>query len=314
MALNHKIAAPVCWIQLSAPSITLYALTLISQPTQQEKALFEQSQQAKEQFHMLLTNYYLPTQHLFMTLTLLGLASAVHSLYVRWPTFKTKPFSPAHIAFCFPTLSHANAIQAYRASVNGLSSLPPDSLFKKLLFCYYSFFLVAGTILNLVFTVKYIKRIPQWTKLDLTGEEELPAPSQTIIHGIMEDMDTHETLKQSFVSPAVLEANEAGVLVRVRRGTEDYRMHGPFARTRKVPSLGFDLIMDEMELQQERARLLECTRSNAPRRRHRTMSDIVGFLNFYGRCEQQNDTTYGTFYSQTYVETGRSRFSTDTGA
>jgi len=288
--LNHKIAAPVCWIQLSAPSITLYALTLISQPTRHEELLFETSLEAKQHYHHLLTTYFLPSQHFFMVLTMVGLISAVHSLYVRWPTFKTKAFSPAHVAFCFPTLSHTNAIQAYRGSLNAYSTMPPDCLFKRILFGYWCFFLFTGTILNILFTIKYIVRIPEWTRPDLSGEEQPPDPSHTVAHEMMGETGLHESMQQPFISPAVLEANEAGVLVRNKRGSEAYRRHGPFVRTRNVSSLGFDLILSEMELREERARLLDWCARNAPRSRNRTMSDVPGHL-------------YGTFSDQSLQET-----------
>lgn len=314
VALNTKIAAPVCWIQLSAPSITLYALTLISQPTRQQEPLFETSETANQQYHNFLTTYFMPMQHIFMVLTMVGLASAVHSLYVRWPTFKEKPFSPAHVAFCFPTLSHTNAIQAYRSSLMALSPMPPGSIFKKLLFGYWCLFLVTGTILNITFTIKYVLRIPQWTKPDLTGEEEPPAPANTIVHEMMDETGAKEIMRQPFVSPAVLEANEAGVLVRVQRGTEDYRLHGPFVRTRKVTSLGFDLVLSEMELREERARLLDWVAKNAPRKRHRTMS-FPGVTHL--RNKNDGGDVYGTFadlssQAETLVR-GHARSKTTTG-
>lgn len=291
VALNHKIAAPVCWIQLSAPSITLYALTLISQPTRNEELEFATSNEAKQQYEHFVNTWYMPTQHVFMALTMVGLVSAVHSLWVRWPTFKHKPFSPAHVAFCFPTLSHTNCIQAYRASLLGYSSIPEGHFFRKALFGYWCFFLVVGTILNIVFTVKYVLRIPEWTRPDLTGEEEPPAHSQTIVDEIMDGTGAHETMLQPFVSPAVLEANETGVLIRVRRGTEEYRRYGPYVRTRNVSSLGFDPILSQLELREERARLLDWVARNAPRKRNRTMS-VPGVSHF--RRDDGNGV-YGTF-------------------
>jgi len=84
--------------------------------------------------------------------------------------------------------------------------------------------------------------------------------------------DTREFLDGPFVSPAVLQANEAGTLVRVRRGTEDYRIHGPYVRTRQVTALGFDPTLDDAELRQERAALLDWVARIPPRTRHRTLS------------------------------------------
>jgi hypothetical protein len=285
--LNKKISAPVAWIGLSAPSITLYAFTLVSQPTPLKEALLESDSTFQLKNHEWMIEYYLPFQHFLMILSLIGLASAIHAFVARWDAFKTKPFSPAHVAFCFPTLSHTNAIQAYRGSVNAFSSAPPGSPFKVALYCYWVFFLVVGTILNIIFTIKYIRRLPAWTKLDTTGEDEPPAPEDTFVH----DCGAHEMLEQPFVSPAVLQANEAGALMRVRRGTEDYRIHGPWRRTRKVAALGFDPTMDDEELSRERAKLLDWVAKNAPRTRNRTMSNPL----ILRGGEQGGRDVYGTF-------------------
>lgn len=264
-----------------------------------EEMTFATSAWDKLQYQHFLKIYFLPSQHFFMALTMIGLVSAIHSLWVRWPAFKTKPFSPAHVAFCFPTLSHTNAIQAYRASLNAYSSIAQDHPFQKLLFGYWCLFLVAGTILNVVFTVKYVLKIPEWTTPNLTGEEEPPAHSKTIVDEIMTETGAHEVMRQSFVSPAVLEANETGVLVRVRRGTEDYRVHGPFVRTRNVSSIGFDPILTELELREERAGLLDWVAKNAPRIRNRTLS-VPGVMHL--RRDDGRDV-YGTFSDLSQAET-----------
>ena len=243
------------------------------------------------QDHDWMVRYYLPLQHFFMFLSLVGLASAVHAVITRWDKFRTKPFSPAHVAFCFPTLSHTNAVQAYRGAVNAFSSFQPGSPFKVALYVYWVAFLVSGTILNIVFTAMYFKRLPQWTKVETAGEDEPPAPEETFVKEMLEGTGAHEILDQPFVSPAVLQANEAGVLVRTRRGTEDYRLHGPYVRTRQVTALGFDPTMDDDELRRERAELLDWVARNAPRTRNRTMSNPL-ILRATG---QDGRAIYGTF-------------------
>lgn len=285
MALNQKIATNVCLIQLSAPSTTLYTLTLLSQPGVQE-GMF--SVETKQKYLHFLQYYYMPSQHFFMLLTIVGLISTLHAIWTRWSVFKMKPFSPAHVAFCFTTLSHANAIQAYRTSLTAYSSLPFDHPVRRLLFGYLCFFICAGTILNVVFSIKYILRIPDWTRPDVTGEEEPPAHGTTIVDEIMRETDAHEIIWQPFVSPAVLEANEAGVIIRVRQGTEDFRLHGPFMRTRNVWSLGFDPILSELELRDERAHLLEWVAMNALQARNMS--------------ENRRDA-YGTFSDLSQAET-----------
>jgi hypothetical protein len=77
-----------------------------------------------------------------------------------------------------------------------------------------------------------------------------------------------DALLQPFVSPAILQANETGSLVFTRDS------HGviKYARTRKVTALGFEPIMDSIEVDLEREFLLDWVSRNAPRRRHHTLS------------------------------------------
>ena len=129
----------------------------------------------------------------------------------------------------------------------------------------------------------------------------------------MGETGAREMIRQPFLSPAVLEANEAGVLVRVKRGTADYRIHGPFARTRRVSSLGFDIALSEMELREERARLLDYVAKNAPKKRNRTIS-VPGV--FHLRGDDGRDV-YGTFSDLSQAETlvrGHARSNTTIGA
>ena len=102
---NKKISATVAWMQTSAPSVSLYALTIMAQPS------FEEEQPDVTNFQHVHRMVYLPCMHVMCVLSLLGMAASIHSLYDRWADFKQKEFSPAHAAFCFPTLSHANSIQ-----------------------------------------------------------------------------------------------------------------------------------------------------------------------------------------------------------
>lgn len=294
VALNQKIAAPVAWIGLSAPSITMYALTLVSQPNRYREAVLESDAMLLLKNHDDMARYYLPLQHFMMILSLIGLLSAVSALVVRWETFSRKPFSPAHVAFCFPTLSHTNAVQAYRGAVNAYSSFAPDSVFKAILYSYWVFFLVGGTFLNIYFTSLYIRRLPQWTKLSTVGEHEPPAPEDTFVHEMLETTGTHEMFDQPFMSPAVLQANEAGSLVRVRRGTADFNLHGPYVRTRKISALGFDPTMDDEDLRRERAELLDWVAKHAPRKRNRTMSNPL----FLQTQEQGRGGLYGSLASE----------------
>jgi hypothetical protein len=173
-------------------------------------------------------------------------------------------------------LSHTNAVQAYRSSVIAYSNLAAGNPYKIILCSYWLACLVIGTVLNLVFTRKYVRRLPEWTKVHEAPdplEEAPPEPDHTEVHSLWWSKDNnYERLKQPFTSPAVLQANEAGALVRLRRGTEGYRDHGPYIRTRHVTAYGFDVVMTDDELRQERAELLDWVAKNKARPRHRTLS------------------------------------------
>jgi hypothetical protein len=66
-------------------------------------------------------------------------------------------------------------------------------------------------------------------------------------------ISTGETLFQPFVSPAVLQANETGALVLTRTSSGHQRL----VRTRKVTALGFEPMMNVIEVEKERDVLLE---------------------------------------------------------
>lgn len=292
VATNPKIAAPICWFMMSAPSITLYAVTLIPQPIASVAVEFERNPADKAIFKDFLQHYFLPLHHFLFACSLVGVCSAIHGVYTRWEKFKEKPFSPAHAAFMAPTLAHTNAIQAYRGTVMALSGFRPGGYYLTFIFIYWCIFLFTGTIVNFIFTFKFLRKLPEWTKVDVSDEEAPPAPYETMTHEMLDDRGAHETMyAQPFVSPAVLEANEAGALIRVRRGTEDYRRYGPFIRTRKVTARGFDPSMNDAELREERAALLDWVAKNAPRKRNRTMS-IPGVMHLRDKAGRD---VYGTF-------------------
>ena len=133
-------------------------------------------------------------------------------------------------------------------------------------------------------------RLPKWTNILAEDDEEdlesllsedvePPRTMEDTVIGFMYESEVHETLKEdSFVSAAVLQANETGALVRLRRGTEDFEIHGPYKRTRRISAVGFDPILSHLEFETERARLLDWARRNAPRRRQRTMSNPSAML------------------------------------
>jgi hypothetical protein len=270
VAVNRKISATVGWMQMSAPNVSLYALTLMAQPS------FEEEHPDITKFQVVHRLVYLPCMHILFALCILGMCASCHSLIVRWKDFRKLPFSPAHAAFCVPTLSHANAVQAYRASINSFSDMPSGSPFKVFLYAYWVTILIGGTVVTVAIGIMFLLRLPEWTHIDTEGEIEPPAPYETAMTS-SNLISTGETLVQSFVSPALLQANETGTLVLARNqaGVQVYR------RTRKVTAFGFEPIMSELQMDIERDLLLEWVARNPPRRRHRTLS-VPGIDFSYG--------------------------------
>lgn len=247
---------------MSAPAISLYALTIMAQPS------FEEEHPDVTNFQRVHRMVYLPCMHVMAALSVLGFAASCHSLWNRWHDFQKKVFSPAHAAFCFPVLSHANALQAYRGAIISFSQIHPRSWRMVTLYVYWFAVLISGTIATLWITMKFLYSLPRWTNLDLTGEEEPPAPNDTII--AMRDMvTTGESMQQPFVSPAVLQANETGALVLARGGPDGGLR---YVRTRRLTALGFEPMMNWSEMQEEREVLLDWVGKQPPRRRHRTLS------------------------------------------
>lgn len=270
VAMNRKISATVGWMQMSAPNISLYAMTLMAQPS------FKEEHPDINRFQVVHRMVYLPCMHFFFGLCIVGMLASVHSLLVRWTEFRKIPFSPAHAAFCVPTLSHANAIQAYRAAVNSFSKVPVGSPFRSFLYVYWVFVLIAGTFLTLWIATKFMWSLPGWTHIDTAGEMEPPAPYETAMTS-SNLITTGESLVQPFISPAILQANETGALVvsRDQYGAQVYR------RTRMVTALGFEPIMNQLQMDVERELLLDWVGKNPPRRRHRTLS-VPGIDFTYG--------------------------------
>ena len=62
---------------------------------------------------------------------------------------------------------------------------------------------------------KFLYKLPEWTSPDLSNEEEPPAPYETILSR-QQMVTAGDTLTQSFVSPAILQANETGALILSR--------------------------------------------------------------------------------------------------
>lgn len=268
---------------MSAPSVSLYALTLMAQPS------FEEEHPDINRFQKMHRLVYLPCMHFLFGLCVIGMLASVTSLMVRWSSFRKFPFSPAHAAFCVPTLCHANALQAYRAALNSFSEIPANHPFLIFVYVYWVTFLVGGTITTLIISTKFILSLPKWTHIDFSGEIEPPAPYETSMTA-SNLIAAGETLVQPFISPAILQANETGALV-LSRNSEGYQV---YRRTRQVTALGFEPILSDMQLVDEREVLLDWVGKNPPRRRHRTLSVPGIDFNYGAGLGTGNAGVYGT--------------------
>ena len=180
---------------MSAPNVSLYALTIMAQPS------FMEENPDVNSFQRLHRKVYLPCMHFLFSLCILGMIASVTSLSVRWEEFRKQPFSPAHAAFLCPTLSHANAVQgwsfnrqkcvvlydrkvflftipssstfnfaaAYRGALMAFSTLHHHSVPLVALYTYWVIVLVGGTIAYLCIATRYLLCLPGWTHFDLVS-------------------------------------------------------------------------------------------------------------------------------------------------
>lgn len=122
MTISHTYDSyfpPKGWMQMSAPNVSLYALTIMAQPSFEEEHPDINEFQRMHRMGMLSLHIrrietdlfvaqpkvYLPCMHVLFALCLIGMVASVSSLIVRWEEFRKIPFSPAHAAFCAPCLS-----------------------------------------------------------------------------------------------------------------------------------------------------------------------------------------------------------------
>ena len=126
---------------------------------------------------------------------------------------------------------------------------------------------MVGTVLVFVMTWKFLIHLPKWCQIDVEDDEIPPEPEKTMISHLLQQGEGGDLMRQQFVSAAVLQANEAGALVRVLRDGEM-----KYVRSRRMPSMGFDPILNVSELLSERDRLLQRVAYIPPRDRTGTIS------------------------------------------
>ncbi len=127
---NEKISAIVCWLQLSGPAVVLYAVSIFGQPGSDIEEMSISNPENKEQFLEFHRKYLMPLIHLLFACCMISMASALYCLKTRWASIQSKEFSPAHVGFCAPLISHTNAIQVYRGTLNKFSLSSPNALFE----------------------------------------------------------------------------------------------------------------------------------------------------------------------------------------
>lgn len=188
----------------------------------------------------------MPALHTLFGFCMVSMASSLYLVRSKWKSFREREFSPAHVSFGAPLISHANAMQAYRSSLNKFSATPPDSTFKLWLYRYWTLSLICGTVLVFVLTWKFFVYLPSWCQINVDDDEMPPEPDKTFVTQLLQKGEAGDSMKQNFVSAAVLQANESGALVRV---LQDGKMK--YVRSRRMPSMGFDPIMNVSELMSE---------------------------------------------------------------
>jgi len=279
--MNDKISASVCWVQLSGPAVVLYGFTIFSQPGSDEDAMALMMQENRDHFYQVHRRFYMPIMHALFAFCLVSMVSSLYLLITRWKSFREKEFSPAHVSFAAPLISHANAMQAYRSSLNKFSLTPPGTPFKLWLYHYWFLCVISGTVVVIAMTWKFFTHLPGWCQIDVEDDEMPPAPDETIITRLLQKGEVGDEMKQNFVSAAVLQANESGALVRV---LQDGKMK--YVRSRRTFSMGFDPIMNVSELMSERDRLLQhVTYAADPSRDRGGMSSFDGVLETFHEAD-----------------------------
>ena len=134
VAVNKKIAPTVAWILISGPSSACYASTLLGQPT-----LYEVDNLDPTVWKSLHIKLFIPVLSTTFILAVIAMVMSLFAIKDRWPELKSKEFSPAHVAFCFATLNHANCCQGVLSSIDAYlrDYYPRDSSLYKLVYWYW---------------------------------------------------------------------------------------------------------------------------------------------------------------------------------
>mmetsp|Transcript_9548 Transcript_9548/g.20593 ORF Transcript_9548/g.20593 Transcript_9548/m.20593 type:complete len:1435 (-) Transcript_9548:31-4335(-) len=250
VALNEKMSATICWMNMIGPSISLYALAIIMQPT------FQQERPDVSHFQMMQRSVYLPSMTFLFGMSIIGMVSSVHGISIRGGQIAREEFSPAHAAYSFPLLLHALAVQSYRNSLDFFmdagSERPALKTALTALHIYWLFLFVIGSFVAVTCIITYLVLLPSWVDIDTRDEiDEPPPPSETSI-SISNNVTYGESLIQPYISPTILQANETGTLIL----TYDYQNNWPdIVRTRKTSAFGFEPALGKRVFNRERKAL-----------------------------------------------------------
>ena len=240
VALNEKMSATICWMQMMCPAVSLYSLAIIMEPS------FREERPDISHFQMMQRSIYIPSMTCLFALCVIGMVSSVHGLVIRWKQITREEFSPAHAAYSFPLLMQAIAVQSYRSGLDFFAGPKVNSTLKMVIHFYWVLLVVTGTFVALTCITMYLVFLPKWT-IDIGTKhgEEPPPPNETTM---CEYVTYGEALIQPYISPAILQANETGILI-IARDSESNNFY--FVRTRKVPALGFEPMMSKRNLARE---------------------------------------------------------------
>jgi len=240
VALNDKMSATICWINMMGPAVSLYSLAIIMQPT------FQQERPDISHFQTVQRSIYIPSMTCLFILCIIGMISSVHGLIVRWEQISREEFSPAHAAYSFPLLMHAMAVQSYRSSLDFFA--PADAVspwLKTALHAYWVFLVIAGTITALTCIIAYLIFLPSWVDADTRDELEPPAPNDT---SICNSVTYGESMIQPYISPTILQANETGILIMAYDHQNNWY---DLVRTRRIAAFGFEPMMSKRTFKRE---------------------------------------------------------------
>ena len=244
VALNEKMSATICWINMMGPAVSLYSLAIIMEPT------FQQERPDISHFQTVQRSIYLPSMTCLFGLCLIGMVSSIHGLVVRWKQIAREEFSPAHAAYSFPLLMHALAVQSYRSSLDFFAAADEvNPALKTALRIYWVTLVVAGTVTAVVCIAMYLAFLPSWVDVDTRDEAEPPPPNET---SISDNVTYGESLIQPYISPTILQANETGLLVLAYDYDNGWC---DLVRTRRIPAFGFEPLMGRTTLNRERKAL-----------------------------------------------------------